>query len=109
MAWAMYRSERNFKHADKFDPERWLSWNGYDDQSAFEPFSLGPRNCIGKNLALVELKIILARTIFNFDLSLPEGKKNVNREWGDQNIYMLWQCEPNVIQVRDARKRVGEV
>ncbi|RYP62235.1 hypothetical protein DL769_007389 [Monosporascus sp. CRB-8-3] len=106
MAWAMYRSERNFKHAATFDPERWVSWNGYDDQSAFEPFSLGARNCIGKNLALVELKIILARTIFNFNLSLPEGKKDMGWEWGDQNIYMLWQCDPMVVRVTDARKGV---
>ncbi|RYP77225.1 hypothetical protein DL771_001274 [Monosporascus sp. 5C6A] len=109
MAWAMYRSERNFKHADTFDPERWVSWNGYDDQSAFEPFSLGARNCIGKNLALVELKIILARTIFNFNLTLPEGKKNMGWKWGDQNIYMLWQCDPMVVKVTDARKGVYKV
>ncbi|RYP08106.1 hypothetical protein DL764_002089 [Monosporascus ibericus] len=86
MAWAMYRSERSFKHADTFGPERWVSWNGYDDQSAFEPFSLGARNCIGKNLALVELKIILARTIFNFNLSLPEGKKEMGWESTDSSL-----------------------
>ncbi|EMR71951.1 putative cytochrome p450 protein [Eutypa lata UCREL1] len=107
MAYAMYRSEHNFKNPKTFDPERWLNWNGYDDQSAYEPFSLGPRNCIGKNLALVELKIILARAIFNFNFSLPEGKSDMGWEWGDQNIYMLWKCEPMVVQVTNARKGVA--
>lgn len=107
MAYAMYRSEHNFKTPKAFDPERWLNWNGYDDQSAYEPFSLGPRNCIGKNLALVELKIILARAIFNFNFSLPEGKSDMGWEWGDQNIYMLWKCEPMVVQVTNARKGVA--
>ncbi|KAJ2996856.1 hypothetical protein NUW58_g835 [Xylaria curta] len=102
----MYRCERNFKNAAAFYPERWLSWNGYDNRDAFEPFSLGPRNCIGKNLALVEFKIILARTFYNFDLSLPEGKRDMGWEWGDQSIYMLWQCDPMVVRVKDARRDV---
>ena len=103
MAYATYYSERNFKDAESFVPERWLEWNGYDDQSAFEPFSLGPRNCIGKNLALVELRIILARVLWNFNMSLPEGKKDMGWKWGDQNIFMLWQCQPMVVKVTDAR------
>lgn len=111
MGYAMYRSEHNFKQADAFVPERWLSWNGYDDRSAYEPFSLGPRNCIGKNLAQAELKIILARTIFNFDFALPadrrkhDGDNKMGWRWDDQRIYMLWQCEPMVVQVADARRR----
>ncbi|KAL9083357.1 MAG: hypothetical protein Q9165_008557 [Trypethelium subeluteriae] len=103
MAYATYYSERNFKDAESFVPERWLEWNGYDDQSAFEPFSLGPRNCIGKNLALVELRIILARVLWNFNLRLPKGKKDMGWKWGDQNIFMLWQCQPMVVEVTDAR------
>ncbi|KAI1271128.1 cytochrome P450 ClCP1 [Xylaria sp. FL0933] len=114
MAWAMYRSETNFKNAATFypdrsvqhSPNRWLSWNGYDKRDAFEPFSLGARNCIGKNLALAELKLILARTIFNFDLSLPEGRRSMGWEWGDQNIYLLWECGPMIVQVKEARREV---
>ncbi|KAI3318408.1 cytochrome P450 [Xylariaceae sp. AK1471] len=106
MAYAMYRQESNFKNAEKFDPERWLNWNGYDNRDAFEPFSLGPRNCIGKNLALVELKIILARTFYNFTLDVPEGQKDLGWKWGDQHIYMLWQCDPVIVEVKDAKEVV---
>jgi cytochrome P450 len=104
MAYAMYRQESNFKDAETFDPERWLDWNGYDNRDAFEPFSLGPRNCIGKNLALVELKIILARTFYNFTLDVPEGQRDLGWKWGDQNIYMLWQCDPVIVEIKDARE-----
>ncbi|EXJ87189.1 hypothetical protein A1O3_04148 [Capronia epimyces CBS 606.96] len=46
----MARSFRNYKNPDSFVPERWLKDPDYadDDLSASQPFSFGPRNCIGK-------------------------------------------------------------
>lgn len=46
-------SERNFKRAREFIPERWLelapgSEFEKDDKAAMQPFSMGPRNCIGR-------------------------------------------------------------
>ncbi|KAL1620233.1 hypothetical protein SLS56_009725, partial [Neofusicoccum ribis] len=51
--WAAYHSASNFKDPDSFVPERWLPGTGYDDdkKEAVQPFSVGPRNCIGRNLA----------------------------------------------------------
>ena len=47
---ATYHSERNFKDADSFVPERWLGDERYKDDNriAVNPFSFGPRNCLGK-------------------------------------------------------------
>lgn len=47
---ATYRMEDNFKHADEFHPERWLGDEEFKDDhlDALEPFSVGPRNCLGK-------------------------------------------------------------
>lgn len=44
------RSSRNFKEPESFVPERWLGDARFesDDRAAFQPFSFGPRNCIGK-------------------------------------------------------------
>jgi cytochrome P450 len=43
-------SERNFRDAGTFVPERWLGDEKYagDKREAFNPFSFGPRNCLGK-------------------------------------------------------------
>ena len=52
---AAYRSSYNFTDSDTFIPERWLSdgCEGFDPRFAddrkkvLQPFSTGPRNCLG--------------------------------------------------------------
>lgn len=48
--WASYQSETNFRDPGKFVPERWLGDPEYahDVRGVLQPFSVGPRNCIGK-------------------------------------------------------------
>jgi cytochrome P450 len=47
---ATYRSEANFTSPDEFHPERWLGDKAFanDALDSVEPFSVGPRNCLGK-------------------------------------------------------------
>jgi cytochrome P450 len=49
-SWPTGHSERNFKDAELFVPERWLGDPRYadDKKSSIQPFSFGPRNCLGK-------------------------------------------------------------
>jgi cytochrome P450 len=44
------RSSRNFAEPDTFAPERWLGADRFasDKRDSFQPFSVGPRNCIGR-------------------------------------------------------------
>ncbi|CAE6430429.1 unnamed protein product [Rhizoctonia solani] len=49
--------------ASEFRPERWLGENAGSLNKYFVPFSLGPRSCIGRNLAYMDLLLITA-TIF---------------------------------------------
>ena len=49
-SYPLARSERNFKDAESFIPERWMGDARYanDKRDAMQPFSFGPRNCIGR-------------------------------------------------------------
>ncbi|KAI1383436.1 cytochrome P450 ClCP1 [Hypoxylon trugodes] len=72
-----------------FAPERFLGDAKYKDDKldAMQPFGVGPRNCIGRNLAYAEMRLILARIIYNFDLELDES----SRGWlENQKVYNLW-------------------
>jgi cytochrome P450 len=41
-------STANFKDPFTFRPERWLDENSSDDLDASQPFSYGPRVCMGR-------------------------------------------------------------
>ncbi|KAL1620285.1 hypothetical protein SLS56_009719 [Neofusicoccum ribis] len=87
--WASYRSTLNFKDPNDFVPERWLPDTGYDSdrKDVLQPFSFGPRNCLGKNLAYHEMRIIMAKVLWHFDLELCPQSDN----WADQKTYSLWE------------------
>jgi cytochrome P450 len=73
--WPAYHSSLNFKDPYDFVPERWLGDEKYKDdrRDVLNPFSYGPRNCIGINLAYAEINLVLARLLWTFDTELrPE-------------------------------------
>ena len=46
-------------------------------REAFIPFSVGPRACIGRNVALFELYVSVARVLFSYDLRLSPGTEHL--------------------------------
>lgn len=64
-----------WEKAADFQPARWLSGTGESgDALSFDPdagpslpFSVGPRGCFGKRLAMTELKILLVKLIGAFE------------------------------------------
>ncbi|KAF9448068.1 cytochrome P450 [Macrolepiota fuliginosa MF-IS2] len=63
--------------AEEFHPERWLNLpKNYNPAFSFFSFVAGPHACIGKTMAIMEMKTILAGLIVNFEFDLGyEGQK----------------------------------
>ncbi|KAI0308517.1 cytochrome P450, partial [Amylostereum chailletii] len=53
--------------AHEFRPERWLEEGASTRAKYFHPFSLGPRACISRNLAMMEVLIIIASLLRRYD------------------------------------------
>ena len=53
---------------DQWMPERFLGDDSKGSLANWFPFSVGPRNCVGQPLALVELKTILTHMVRNYKL-----------------------------------------
>ncbi|KAJ8363097.1 hypothetical protein SKAU_G00119280 [Synaphobranchus kaupii] len=63
---------------DVYDPSRFDPENSTNRPAlAFIPFAAGPRNCIGQNFAMAELRVVVALTIRRFRV-IP-GKTEVRR------------------------------
>lgn len=88
--WAMHHDADYWFDPWGFHPERWIGGDprfADDCQDAMQPFSIGPRNCIGRNLAFAEMRLILTRILFDFDLKLADHSK----DWlASQKCYALW-------------------
>ncbi|QSZ28521.1 hypothetical protein DSL72_003019 [Monilinia vaccinii-corymbosi] len=95
--WAAFQSETNFTDPGTFIPERFMGDERFasDNFQAFEPFSLGPRNCIGRQLAYTEMRLITTRILWNFDLELCDGMTH----WHQQKIYSFWEKGPLMVRL----------
>ncbi|KAI1389086.1 cytochrome P450 [Hypoxylon trugodes] len=65
------------RDADEFRPERWLEDEGQGgltarQKNAFIPFSTGPRACVGRNVAEMEMKMIAATWARRYDVFLRQ-------------------------------------
>ena len=98
----MHRDAKNFSpDPERFRPERWLDNNGASRSSsprldvksenaaspftdakspthvhntaAFYPFSYGPMNCAGKNLAWQEMRTVVCALVQRFRIRATEG------------------------------------
>jgi cytochrome P450 len=99
--YAAYRSSRNFTDPDTFAPERFLGDEKYaeDKRSVIQPFSTGPRNCIGKSLAYAEVRTILAKLVWTFDFEMMD----TSRDWEKQKVFILWS-KPSLMVKLKARE-----
>lgn len=85
--YSIHRQEKYYREPETYVPERWIegascsaanaSWTTTKEdietaRHAFCPFSIGPRGCIGKSMALMEIRLTIARLVFLFDMTLAD-------------------------------------
>ncbi|CAN8241278.1 unnamed protein product [Cochlearia groenlandica] len=62
--------------ASDFKPERWVLDNGglrHEPSYKYMAFNAGPRACLGKHLALLQMKLVAIEIIQNYDFKVVEG------------------------------------
>ncbi|XP_055529191.1 probable cytochrome P450 9f2 [Wyeomyia smithii] len=70
---AIHNDPKFYPNPDKFDPERFSAENiSKIDAAAYLPFGVGPRNCIGSRLALMEVKLMLYYLLKDFQMEPAE-------------------------------------
>ncbi|KAJ3453469.1 hypothetical protein MRS44_017716 [Fusarium solani] len=84
----MSRDTRSFPDPDNFQPDRWIGDGSGCIKEASRPFSLGPRACLGVNLAYLEAKMTLAAMVYSYDWELVDK----NLDWlGQVKLLTFWR------------------
>lgn len=88
----------------EFRPERWLKANAkgelnFDSRAApLQTFGLGVRSCYGKKLAYLEMRVIYALIVWNFELlPIPDSLS----DWKAQDVLTH--------QVQNSRIRLAKI
>ncbi|PVH95469.1 cytochrome P450 [Periconia macrospinosa] len=87
--WALARHPDYFHQPLLFRPQRWLPPShplydhafANDNLKSLYPFSLGPRICIGREIAWTQAKLFLSKVLWTFDVFKVEGQDfNLDRD-----------------------------
>ncbi|KAF2280273.1 cytochrome P450 [Westerdykella ornata] len=94
-----YNTSINFRDPLAFVPERWLGDERYanDRKAVFQPFQYGTRDCLGRNMAYHEMRLIISKVLYNFDLELCPESDN----WMNQDTYIIWEKPPLMVKLKD--------
>jgi benzoate 4-monooxygenase len=68
----IHHNDVAFPQADTYMPERWLSGKRASAEKYFIPFSYGPRACVGRNVAMMELLKIVANLLKRYQFELVD-------------------------------------
>jgi cytochrome P450/nitrite reductase/ring-hydroxylating ferredoxin subunit len=94
--------DTNFGEAEQFRPERWLEERPKGCPhvpSASMPFGSGPRICPGRSLALLEMRVVLATLVRNFELERVGAASDVRE-------HFAFTMSPRGLRVRLSERQV---
>ncbi|KAK0121704.1 hypothetical protein ONS95_009989 [Cadophora gregata] len=116
-SYAASHSSSNFHDPEAFIPERWLTPQDLasvnrpkdfaaefknDKRGVVQPFSTGPRNCIGQRLAMAQIRLIVARLTWEFDFELDEESMG----WVEGiKVYTMYERPPLMCRLTPVRRR----
>ncbi|WEW56961.1 hypothetical protein PRK78_002420 [Emydomyces testavorans] len=104
---AIHRNPRFWARAQEFLPERWLVSEGhplYPAKNNWRPFERGPRNCLGQELAMTEIRLVIAIMVREFDIydayaesDLKNGRAKKNLQVNGERAYQISRggCHPS--------------
>jgi benzoate 4-monooxygenase len=72
--YSMLRNQEAFDNPDTYNPDRWITGDKEKMAKAHFPFSMGPRACIGRNIAYYEQLMVVANLVKMFDFEFVQGK-----------------------------------
>jgi len=88
-SYATARDPNVFPNPSEYEPDRWNNTSA-EMRLMARPFSIGPRNCIGRHLALMEVYVTVARVFQLFDITTDPSMTEEKMRLKDQGVFSPW-------------------
>eukprot|EP01080_Neovahlkampfia_damariscottae_P000436 gene436-6849_t len=85
----LHYSKKYWKNPYEFNPKRWDSLDEKKMKFSYFPFSVGPRDCAGRNLALVEAYLIASIILKRYIVTFPENFNSDNVKFDSKFVLKL--------------------
>ncbi|KAF5285366.1 hypothetical protein FQR65_LT13256 [Abscondita terminalis] len=99
---AIHRDPQHYTNPDKFDPER-FNENDKNPTTPFLAFGMGPKNCVGARLGVLEIKVLLCALLRAFEI-VPVSKTQIPLVINNNPVFLsaeennAYWIKKNVIQ-----------
>jgi benzoate 4-monooxygenase len=102
--YSVHRDASLYPEPEKFNPCRWLDKDNAIQLNALKnyniPFSTGPRACLGRHIAIVELQILIASLVQRFDMEFERLDQELS-------TFERFQSNPGPLPVRLRRRQIS--
>ncbi|KAF5536523.1 benzoate 4-monooxygenase cytochrome P450 [Fusarium napiforme] len=96
--WTIHRNRKLYRNPDEFDPERWFDPEQLSNlRRYYIVFSQGPRQCLGRHIAIVELQILISTLVRRYDMYLADQEM-------DFVIFDRFNSNPGPLPVKVERR-----
>lgn len=87
--YAANRCSSHFRLPNEYHPERWLNDPEFKDDNldVVQPFIMGVNVCIGRGLAWMEMRVTLAKLLWEFDWIINDGE---GEEFEHSKAWHVW-------------------
>lgn len=86
--YSIHHSPEYYNEPFQYNPERWYRPGAAKAEKAessklpYMPFSVGPRSCVGKPLAIAQIMIVFARLLWEFDIR----RADYDEDWAEKDF-----------------------
>nr|WHS04497.1 cytochrome P450 monooxygenase [Phaeosphaeriaceae sp. CF-150626] len=86
--YTIQRDARYFADPEAFRPERWEHLS--PDTAAYLPFQRGGFTCSGRNLAVMQLRMLIANVALRYEVGFAEGEDGRGFWEGERETLTMW-------------------
>ncbi|KAJ5895288.1 cytochrome P450 [Penicillium taxi] len=87
--WSLQHDERYFESATEFVPERWEG-DLSSEKAAYLPFQRGPFTCVGKSMAMMQMRMLISSVALSYDVAFAPGEDGLEFWDGAKETLTLW-------------------